>query len=39
MRLNTSHLETSKLEDVKKYYIIIFFFLWTEMPNLTGTDP
>ena len=21
MRLNTSHLETSKLEDVKKYYI------------------
>ena len=24
--------ETSKLEDVKKY-------IWSEIPNLTGTDP
>ena len=33
MRLNTSHPETSKLEDVEKYII-----LWSEMPDLNGTD-
>ena len=32
MRLNTSHPGTiSKLEDVEKY-------IWSEMPDLNGTD-
>ena len=31
MTLNTSHPETSKLEDVEKY-------IWSEMPDLNGTD-